>query len=132
MKYLLDTDICIYLIRKKPAHVLQRFERLRFGEVGISAITFSELRFGAENSSNPEANHQLLLEFAAPLEIMDYPADAATAYGRLRAGLNKKGLPIGPLDLLIAAQAVHLDLTLVTNNTAEFSRISELRVENWL
>ena len=131
MKYLLDTDICIYLIRKKPAHVLQRFEQLRIGDAGISAITFSELRFGAENSSHPENNHQLLLEFVAPLEVLDYPADAAPTYGRLRSALSKTGKSIGPLDLLIAAHAVHLGATLVTNNTSEFSRLSELRVENW-
>jgi tRNA(fMet)-specific endonuclease VapC len=131
VKYLLDTDICIYLIRKKPAHVLRRFEQLRIGEAGISAITFSELRFGAENSSNPEDNHKLLLEFVAPLEVLDYPADAAPVYGRVRSALNKTGKSIGPLDLLIASHAVFLDVTLVTNNTSEFSRISELRVENW-
>jgi tRNA(fMet)-specific endonuclease VapC len=132
VKYLLDTDICIYLIRKKPAHVLQRFEKLRIGDAGISAITFSELCFGAENSSNPASNHQLLLEFVAPLEIMEYPVDAASTYGRLRAALNKTGQSIGPLDLLIASHAVHLDATLVTKNTSEFSRLSELRVENWV
>jgi tRNA(fMet)-specific endonuclease VapC len=131
VKYLLDTDICIYFIRKKPMAILQRLEKLRFGDAGISVITFSELSFGVENSSDPEANRQLLLEFVAPLEILEYPADAALAYGRLRAALTKKGLLIGPLDLLIAAHAIHLGVALVTNNVKEFSRVAGLQIENW-
>jgi tRNA(fMet)-specific endonuclease VapC len=132
VKYLLDTDICVYLIRKNPAHVLKRLASLRIGDVGISAITFSELRFGAENSLEPESNRQLLLEFVAPLEMLDYPADAAATYGRLRAALTKIGKMIGPLDMLIASHAVHLDSILVTNNISEFSRIPDLRLENWV
>jgi tRNA(fMet)-specific endonuclease VapC len=120
------------MIRKKPLPILHRLEKLHFGDAGISAITFSELNFGVENSADPETNRQRLLEFVAPLEILDYPSDAAQAYGRLRAALSKKGLGIGSLDLLIAAHAIYLGVTLVTNNTKEFSRIANLKIENWM
>ena len=132
MKYLLDTDICIFLLRGKPAGVQSRFEKIPFGDIGISAITCSELRHGAEKSSNPASNHQTVTEFLAPLEMLDYPAEAAMTYGRLRNALQKQGRMIGPLDLLIASHAIHLNVTLVTNNTSEFSRVPNLRIENWI
>ena len=101
------------------------------GDIGISAITYSELRFGVANSSNPEENSIALAEFIAPLEVVDYTAEVAETYGTIRSFLKKKGRLIGPLDLLIAAHVLRLQSTLVTNNVREFARIPGLRIENW-
>lgn len=131
MKYMLDTNICIYCIKRNPRKVYERMRTLEIGDVGISAITYSELHFGVANSTAPEQNGQALAEFVAPLEIVEYSADIAEVYGLLRSGLKKKGKIIGPLDLLIAAHALRLDATLVSNNTREFSRIPGLKLENW-
>ena len=131
MKYLLDTNICIYVIRQKPQKVFERFKRHRVGEIGISAITYSELCFGVANSAAPERNQLALTEFLAPLEVLPYLPDVAPTYGRVRADLVRHGKPIGPLDTLIAAHALHLGAVLVTNNAAEFSRVSLLKIENW-
>jgi tRNA(fMet)-specific endonuclease VapC len=132
LKFLLDTNICIYLINKKPAQVFEKFKRHSVGDIGISAITFAELAFGVANSQRPEQNELLLQEFLAPLEILDYPADAATIYGKLRSDLKRKGALLGPLDMLIASHALFLRSTLITNNKSEFSRVPELRVERWI
>ena len=102
------------------------------GDVGISSITYCELQFGVSKSSRPEANQRALSEFLGPLKIGDFPAAAAPLYGELRAITERRGTPIGPLDLLIAAHALHLGLTLVTNNVREFERIPGLRLENWV
>jgi len=131
MKYLLDTNICIYLIKKQPARVFEKFKTHRIGDIGISSITYSELAYGVANSQHVEQNHLALEEFVAPLEIVDYPAAAALHYGRMRAELRKKGLLLGPLDMLIASHAAFLGCILVTNNTSEFSRVPELTIENW-
>ena len=131
MKYLLDTNICIYIIRKNPERMFRKFRECQVGDVGISSITYSELEFGVENSSNPQRNREALYEFLAPLEIEPYPPEAAPVYGSLRAHLQRKGRLIGPLDLLIAAHASYLGCTLVTNNLAEFSRVPNLIAENW-
>ena len=131
MKYLLDTNICIYLIKRRPPKVFERFKRHRVGDIGISAITYSELCFGVANSSRPDENGAALGEFLAPLEVHDYSAAAAAVYGHIRAELSRHGRPIGPLDTLIAAHALHLGAVLVTNDVAEFRRIPSLKVENW-
>jgi tRNA(fMet)-specific endonuclease VapC len=101
------------------------------GDVGISAITYSELRYGVANSSNSDRNSIALAEFIAPLEVLDYTGEIAETYGSIRSTLKRKGKLIGPLDLLIAAHALHLESTLVTNNVREFSRIPKLKIENW-
>jgi tRNA(fMet)-specific endonuclease VapC len=131
LSHFLDTNTCIYLIRQRPAGALQRFEEFEVGEIGVSAITVSELRYGAEKSSRPEQNAQALERFLLPIEIMDFSAEAAKEYGRIRANLEKQGTPIGPLDTLIAAHVRSLDATLVTNNTREFERVQGLRLEDW-
>lgn len=131
MRFLLDTDICIYLIKKNPPSVLKRLQKCHTGDVGISAITVAELRYGADKSQRPEQNHAGLDLFLAPLEIAAFDEPAATAYGTIRAQLESAGRPIGPLDLLIAAHAKSLGATLVTNNSDEFKRVRGLRVENW-
>ena len=131
MKYMLDTNICIYCIKKNPQKVFQRMQLEEIGDIGISVITYSELQFGVENSSNPEQNRIALAEFIAPLEVVDYQAEAAEIYGSVRTFLTQRGKRIGPLDLLIAAHALQLKATLVTNNVREFKRIPGLSVENW-
>jgi tRNA(fMet)-specific endonuclease VapC len=131
MRYLLDTNICIYLIKKKPLTVLQKFEAQTVGEIGISTITVAELQFGVHKSQYPTQNQRALEQFLIPLAIVEFDYLAAVAYGRIRAILEQQGTPIGSLDLLIAAQALSLDITLITNNLREFSRVPNLKLVNW-
>lgn len=132
MRYLLDTNTCIYIIKRSPEHVYQRFRRLHVGDVGISAITFCELQFGVSNSANPDKNQQALTEFLGPLDVQDFPAGASPVYGAIRAHLQRAGTPIGNYDLLLAAHALYQRLVLVTNNAREFQRVPDLRIENWI
>jgi len=132
MDCVLDTNICIYIIKQTPVSVYQRFQQLKVGQVGISAITYLELQFGVANSTRPEQNQDALDEFLAPLEILDFPAAAGPLYGRVHAHLRQAGTPLGALDLLIATHALFLGATLVTNDTHEFSRVPGLRLENWV
>lgn len=131
LSHLLDTNTCIYLIRQRPAGALGRFEEFEVGEIGASVITVCELRYGVEKSARSEQNTQALERFLLPIEIVDFGAEATKEYGRIRAALEKLGAPIGPLDTLIAAHALSLDATLVTNNTREFERVQDLRLEDW-
>ena len=131
MKYFLDTNICIYVINKRPSAIIAKFTEFPPQELGISAIVVSELRYGVANSQQAERNQQLLDAFLRPFQIVPYGKKAAQAYGTIRAELEKKGQPIGREDLLIAAHAVSADLTLITNNEDEFRRVPNLRVENW-
>ena len=131
MRYLLDTNICIYLIKNRPPSLRSRFDKLRVGDVAVSAITCCELQFGVANSARPAANEAALAQFLAPLLVLDFPASASDIYGRIRAALQKAGRPIGNYDLLLAAHAMALDLTLVSNNAKEFSRVKGLKLENW-
>ncbi len=131
MKIILDTDICIFAINRKRPEVLARIRDYRIGEVGISSITYAELRFGVENSNQVEANLDRLERFLLPLEILPFDAEAGRHYGRVRTGLKSAGCPIGSNDLLIAAHALSLNATLVTNNIREFARVAGLRVEQW-
>ena len=132
MKYLLDTNICTYIINQKPQAVFQKFRKYLPGEVGVSTITVAELQYGVHNSSRPMQNKQALIEFLLPLEIADFTSEAARGYGEIRAQLETQGTPIGALDMFIAAQARTLNLVLVTNNVKEFERVPELSVENWI
>jgi tRNA(fMet)-specific endonuclease VapC len=131
MKYMLDTNICIYLIKQKPEKVLRRFKDHSIGDIGISSITLAELRFGVEKSQQIQNNRQALEEFILPLEIADFDEKAAVIYGAVRAALEKAGTPVGSMDMLIGAHALSLDLTLVTNNVREFKQIKNLNVVNW-
>jgi tRNA(fMet)-specific endonuclease VapC len=131
MRCLLDTNICIYLIKKRPHQVLETFNAYSVGEIGVSSITVAELQYGVRKSQHPVKNQQALKQFLLPLVIADFDEQAAIAYGEVRAVLEAQGTPIGPLDTLIAAQAISLDVTLVTNNVKEFSRVQGLRFENW-
>ena len=131
MNVMLDTNICIYLIKQAPSSLIERFEAFPIGDIGISVITLAELEYGAGKSTQPRRNLEALKQFIAPLEVAIFDRQAAVAYGRIRAALEKKGRPIGAMDLLIAAQALSLGVRLVTNNEREFRRVPGLRVENW-
>jgi tRNA(fMet)-specific endonuclease VapC len=132
MKAMLDTNICIYIIKRHPQSVLDRFSAFPVGDIGISSITLAELEYGAAKSAQPKKNREALEEFVSPLDIATFDRDAAESYGRIRATLERKGLPIGAMDMLIAAHALSLGANLVTNNEAEFRRVSGLRVKNWI
>lgn len=131
MKLLLDTNICIYIINRKPPPVLERFRKYHAGDIGISAITAAELAFGVAKSGSAR-NREALEKFLAPIEIMPFDEDAFWRYGEVRATLEKSGTPIGSLDTLIAAHALSLGVTLVTHNIAEFARVKDLRCETWV
>lgn len=132
MKYLLDTNICIYIIKKKPSQVFEKLEALQINDVGISAITLAELEYGISKSTFPEKNKIALIKFLAPLEILPFAEKAAEIYGKIRSYLEKTGSIIGTLDLFIGAHAKSENLVLVTNNVTEFSRIPKLKIENWV
>ena len=132
MRYLLDTNICIYIIKNKPENVLKRFEKLQADDVVISSITVAELQYGVEKSKLAEKNQEALNQFILPLEIIPFGHQDAIKYGIIRTNLEKLGTPIGAMDLLIASIAIHHNLTLVTNNTSEFSRIQGLKIDNWV
>ncbi len=131
MKYMLDTDTCIYAIKRR-GNVLDQILAHDPAEICISAITYSELNCGVEKSSSRERNRIALLSFLAEIEVEDYDDLAAEEYGTVRAALERRGEPIGAMDLLIAAHARSIGATVVTNNTREFGRVDELRMENWL
>lgn len=132
MKLMLDTNICIAIIKQKPADILQKFSAYQVGDICISSVTLAELRYGVAKSQYQEKNQAALDEFILPLEVADFDEAAALVYGALRASLEKKGTPIGALDTMIGAHALSLNLTLVTNNTKEFNRISGLKVIDWI
>jgi len=128
---MLDTNICIYIIKQKPPEVLKRFLEYHVGDITISAVTLAELRYGVAKSRYRGKNAKALDEFILPLEVLPFDEDATKSYGEIRAALEKAGTPIGSMDLMIAAHAASLDMTLVTNNTREFSRVSGLKVADW-
>ncbi len=131
MKYLLDTDICIELIRQRSPGLLQRVMALTPEDLGVSVVSVAELQYGVQRSREPERNQRALDLFLLPFAILDLDYEAAAQYGKIRAQLEAAGSPIGPYDLLIAAQALSRDLTLVTSNVREFRRVAGLRVESW-
>ena len=132
MRFMLDTNIIAYAKNNRPESVLQRLTQYRPEDLCISAITMAELEFGVCNSSRPDQNRMALLLFLSRISVLPFDAEAAREYGMIRADLTKKGTIIGANDLLIAAHARSLGLTLVTNNTREFDRVENLRVENWV
>ncbi len=131
MKLMLDTNICIYIIKQQPAAVLKHFLEYQIGDICISSITLAELRFGVAKSTHRDKNANALDEFIVPLEIATFDDAAALAYGDIRATLESAGTPIGSMDMLIAAHAVSLGVTLVTNNTREFVRVAGLTIVDW-
>jgi tRNA(fMet)-specific endonuclease VapC len=131
LKYMLDTDICIYTINRKPAH-LKRLFNAHIGQLCISSVTWGELICGAEKSQEIERNLHQLEGFSARLEILKFGEHESTQFGQVKAILEKKGEPIGSYDMMIAGHARSAGLVLVTNNQREFSRVEGLRLENWV
>jgi len=131
MKFLLDTNICIYIIKRKPENVIKKFGNYKPGLIALSNITVAELYYGAYKSSRPDENIVALQEFMLPLLVLDFDKKDAIVYGKIRTELEMMGLPIGAMDLLIGSQAVSRGLILITNNEKEFSRIKDLHIENW-
>ncbi|PIE74425.1 MAG: VapC toxin family PIN domain ribonuclease [Deltaproteobacteria bacterium] len=130
--YLIDTNICIYIMNNRPQEVIQKCRSIEVGNIYISSITTSELCYGVSKSQKVEENTKRLEEFLKPFIITPYSEEASYFYGKIRAKLENQGNIIGPLDMLIAAHALSKNLTLVTNNIKEFSRIKTLKVENWV
>jgi len=132
MKYMLDTNICIYLIKQQPREVIDKFQGIIPGEIAISSVTVAEMMYGVGKSQHKERNKSALEAYLAPLEIVDFDFKAAQHYGVIRAYLEKMRTPIGAYDLMISAHALSIGLILVTNNEREFQRIPDLIVENWV
>ena len=132
MIYMLDTNICIYIIKQKPKEVIDHLKKIKNSDLCISSITYSELLYGVEKSSNVTKNLLALTMFLTNIELISYDENASAQYGLIRAELERNGKPIGPLDMLIAAHAKSLKITLVTNNVKEFERVNGLKVENWV
>lgn len=132
MKLMLDTNICIAIIKQKPKNILQKFSAYQVGDICISSVTMAELRYGVAKSQHQEKNEAALNEFILPLEVVDFDEPASLYYGTLRATLEKQGTPIGSLDMMIAAHALSLNVSLVTNNTKEFSRVLGLKLLDWI
>lgn len=130
MIYMLDTNICIYVINSRPAIVLERFRLERIGDIVISSVTAAELAFGVAKSGSVR-NRQALDMFLSTLEILPFDESVIWHYGDLRTDLERRGQPIGTLDTMIAAHALSSNTILVTNNTREFERVPGLRLENW-
>ena len=130
--YLLDTNICIYLIKKKYKQLQRRVEKEELYTIAISSITIAELEYGIAKSLYPKENRETLIEFLSPFEIIPFNEMDCETFGIIRAYLNKIGTPIGPYDFQIAAQCLSRDLCLVTNNVKEFERVPKLNIENWI
>ncbi len=131
MRYMLDTNICIYVIKRKPPSVLTALLRHEAAGIGVSIVTLCELAYGAAKSGSAR-NQAALLQFLEPLEVVNFDHSAAMAYASLRTHLEAAGTPIGPLDTQIAAHALSLGVTLVSNNTREFERVPGLKLTNWV
>ena len=129
--YLLDTNICVYVITKRNPKVINAFKSMPVGKIALSAVTLAELEYGASKSAHRDRNRLMLIGFASPFKILTFDGRDAEIFGILRAYLERRGTPIGPYDLQIAAQALARDFILVTNNIREFERIPGLKVENW-
>lgn len=131
VRFLLDTNTCIYIINRRPPEVFERFSGLHLGEIAISSITGAELAYGVAKTGS-RRNRHALDKFLAPLDILPFDEAAMRSYGDLRSSLERSGTPIGALDMLIAAQALAAAVTLVSNNLREFRRVKGLKTENWL
>jgi tRNA(fMet)-specific endonuclease VapC len=131
LKYLLDTNICIYIIKQKDTGILRRLQSHKEGETGISSITIAELEYGIARSTQLQRNRIALASFLIPFEVVNFDQEAAMDYGLIRTWLEKEGKPIGAMDMLLAAQARSKGIVLVTNNEKEFSMVPGLQMENW-
>ncbi|WP_461277715.1 type II toxin-antitoxin system tRNA(fMet)-specific endonuclease VapC [Acidithiobacillus sp.] len=131
MRYMLDTNICIYIMKRQPPEVESRLRDVAIGDVSLSSVVLAELWYGVHRSQRPERNETALRDFLRFVNVLDWPSEAAAVYGAIRATLTRQGSPIGGNDLLIAAHAIHEGATLVTNNGREFERVPGLNLENW-
>ena len=131
-KMMLDTNICIYIIKNRPENVRKRFREFEIGELCISTITVSELMYGVYKSDYVEKNLSAIENFLMPFDIVDYDYEASVEYGKIRSDLERKGTVIGGMDMLIAAHAKALNMVLVSNNGKEFKRVAGLEVDNWV
>lgn len=129
--YMLDTDICSYIIRERPIEVLEHFETLKMDQLCISVVTYAELIYGVEHSSSKKINRSIVDQFVKHLSIIDWDKKAAEHYGNIREFLQVKGNVIGAMDMMIAAHARSQKMILVTNNEKHFKRVPKLKVENW-
>jgi len=129
---MLDTNICIYIIKKRPTTVLKRFQSIKTEQICISVITYAELQYGVDKSSAVAKNQLIIDDFISRLSVINWDEKAAQSYGKIRSNLERKGTPIGLMDLMIAAHCLSLDYTLITNNLKEFERIPNLKSENWV
>ena len=130
--YMLDTNICIYVLKKRPKAVRDKFDNVRRNQIYISIITYAELKFGVEKSLSKKMNQEILNEFIARLQIKPWDEEAANHYAKIRYQLEKQGTPIGNMDLMIASHARSCGYKLVTNNLKEFDRVPDLKLENWI
>lgn len=132
LRYLLDTNICIYIAKQRPPAVARRFARLAVGTVGMSLVTYGELRYGAEKSARGAEAMATLAQLVELIPVLEPSVAVGESYGTLRAQLERLGAPIGNNDLWIAAHALALGVTLVSNNTREFARVPKLKLQNWV
>jgi tRNA(fMet)-specific endonuclease VapC len=132
MKVLLDTNICIYIIKNHPPELRKHFEQFIPGDIAISSITVAELQYGVEKSAARERNSLALEAFLLPLDSAPFDHASALVYGKIRAELERQGKPIGGMDMLIAAQAIAQGFTLITHNLGEFRRVPDLHCETWV
>ena len=132
IRYMLDTDICSYIMREKPLHVFERFDALEMSQFCISVITYAEFMYGIAYSSNPEETAVVVDRFVEHVSVIPWDRPAAERYGKIRASLQAAGNIIGAMDMMIAAHALSCDMVLVTNNEKHFKRVQGLRVENWV
>lgn len=132
MGFMLDTDTCIHIVKHRPTALRDKLENIASGEIAVSGIVVAELAYGIEHSAHKRHNRQALDEFLSHIVLEDWPTEAASEYGKVRSHLRRKGTPIGAMDLLIAAHALHTGATLVTGNIREFQRVPRLKMENWI
>ena len=130
--YMLDTNICSYILKQRPRNVLERFEKIQPDQLCVSVVTYAELQYGIEKTSSKRVNQGVVDEFFARLQVLAWDEEAAQHYGKIRHYLEDRGTPIGNMDLMIAAHALSRKCKLVTNNLREFKRVPQLKIENWI
>ncbi len=130
-RYMLDTDMCSYIIKNHPEHVFKRFQKLDMEQICISSVTYAEMIYGVERSSSKRINRPIIDDFVRHLDVLDWDTSAADQYGKIRTGLEAQGTPIGAMDMLIAAHAKSIAAILVTNNQKPFTKVKGLKIENW-
>ena len=130
--YMLDTNMCIYIIKKRPIGLLEKFNSIPENSLCISVVTYAELQYGVERSSSKKMNQEIIKDFISRLTVLSWDMEAASHYGKIRSNLEKKGTPIGNMDLMIAAHALSQTCTIVSNNLREFKRVEGLKYENWV